>query len=125
MEDDDTFCLPETRVEILQRIRIWADSNDTKYIFWLCGWAGTGKSTIARTVVREYYDRKRLVASYFFLRGGGDAGNATKFVGTIARQLANKLPKFKEQLRKALSCKVIADDAQDPNEEWRGVVVSE
>jgi hypothetical protein len=43
------------------------------------------------------------VASYFFSRGGGDASNATKFVGTIAKQLAGKLPKFKELLREALS----------------------
>lgn len=43
------------------------------------------------------------MASYFFSRGGGDAGNATKFVGTIARQLAGKLPKFKKLLREALS----------------------
>ncbi|HEV3115583.1 MAG TPA: STM4015 family protein, partial [Gemmataceae bacterium] len=30
-----------------------------------------------------------------------------------------------KQLRKTLSCKVIADDAQDPDEEWHSVVVSE
>jgi adenylylsulfate kinase-like enzyme len=31
-----------------------APRDDERYIFWLCGWAGTGKSTIARTVAREY-----------------------------------------------------------------------
>jgi hypothetical protein len=43
------------------------------------------------------------VASYFFSRGGGDASNATKFVGSIAKQLAGKSPKFKKLLREALS----------------------
>jgi hypothetical protein len=62
-----------------------------------------GKSTIARTVARDYYDKDRTVASYFFSRGGGDASNATKFVGTIAKQLAGKSPEFKKLLRKALS----------------------
>jgi hypothetical protein len=33
--------------------------------------------------------------------------------------------KMVKQLRKALKCRVIADDGQDPDEEWRSVVVSE
>ena len=101
-KEDEPICLHGTRVGILDEIRAWINRKDKQHIFWLSGWAGTGKSTIARTVAREYYDKERLVASYFFSRGGDDAGNATKFVSTIARQLANKLPKFKEQLRKAL-----------------------
>jgi hypothetical protein len=102
-KEDDPLCLPGTRVGVLNEIRTWIDGEDKRHIFWLSGWAGTGKSTIARTVAREYYDRRRPVASYFFSRGGGDTGNATKFVGTIARQLADKLPKFKSLLREALS----------------------
>ncbi|OCL05397.1 hypothetical protein AOQ84DRAFT_322981, partial [Glonium stellatum] len=51
--------------------------------------AGTGKSTIARTVAREYDNQERLGASFFFSRGGGDVSHANKFVTTIARQLAN------------------------------------
>jgi hypothetical protein len=102
-KEDEPICLPGTRVGVLDEIRAWIDGEDKQHIFWLSGWAGTGKSTIARTVAREYYDRERLVASYFFSRGGGDASNATRFVGIIARQLANKLPKFEEQLPTALS----------------------
>jgi hypothetical protein len=30
-----------------------------------------------------------------------------------------------KRLQKTLKCRVVADDGQDPNEEWRGVVVSE
>ncbi len=33
--------------------------------------------------------------------------------------------KVVKQLQKTLKCRVIADDGQDPNEEWRSVVVSE
>lgn len=51
--------------------------------------AGTGKSTIARTVARTFFDQKRLGASFFFSRGAGDLGHATKFVTTLACQLAN------------------------------------
>jgi hypothetical protein len=49
--------------------------------------AGTGKTTIAHTVARGYFDNGRLAASFFFSRGGGDIGNARKFVTTIAVQL--------------------------------------
>jgi NACHT domain len=97
------YCLEDTRVDILNQIRKWIDGGDDRHIFWLSGWAGTGKSTIARTVARELYNRKRPVASYFFSRGGGDIGNATKFVSTIARQLADKLPKFKIILQETVS----------------------
>ena len=95
--------MPETRVGLLEYIRAWTDGNDKRHIFWLRGWAGTGKSTIARTVAREHYNKKRLVASFFFSRGDGDTGHAGKFVRTIAAQLAHKSPVFKDLLRKAIS----------------------
>jgi hypothetical protein len=54
--------------------------------------AGTGKSTIARTVADMFYTRKRLAASFFFSRGGGDVGSAGKFFTTVARQLGHISP---------------------------------
>ena len=102
-KDDDPLCLPETRVEVLQQIRTWADGVDGRYIFWLSGWAGTGKSTIARTIAREYYDKGCPMASFFFSRGGGDVSHAGKFVGTIAQQLAQRCDAFKSLLVEAIS----------------------
>ena len=102
-KEDDRLCYRDTRVEILQQIRAWADGDDGRYIFWLSGWAGTGKSTIARTIAREYYDRRCFMASFFFSRGGGDVGHVGKFVGTIAIQLAQRSAAFKSLLAKAIS----------------------
>lgn len=102
-KDDDPLCLPNTRVKVLQQIRTWADRDDGRYIFWLSGWAGTGKSTIARTIAREYYNKECFVASFFFSRGGGDVSHAGKFVGTIAAQLAQRSTAFKSLLVKAIS----------------------
>ena len=53
--------------------------------------AGTGNSTIARTIARTYSQQGRLAASFFFSRGGGDTSNASKFVTTIAMQLAEHI----------------------------------
>ncbi|KAK3985141.1 hypothetical protein QBC44DRAFT_405652 [Cladorrhinum sp. PSN332] len=66
------ICLENTRRILLDRIEEWADGDDDKSILWLKGMAGTGKSTIARTVARRYCDNGRLGASFFF-RGGGDS----------------------------------------------------
>jgi hypothetical protein len=73
----DSDCLPNTRVDLLQEIREWADGTDKRPIFWLRGLAGTGKSAIARTIAREYYERHRLAASFFFSKDiGGDVRHA-------------------------------------------------
>src|SRR5579862_2828960 len=87
----DPTCLPDTRVDLLRDIYSWADGQDERCIFWLNGLAGTGKSTIARTVARRCLDQKRLGASFFFSRGGGDVGHAGKFVTSIAWQLASSV----------------------------------
>ncbi|CZR62467.1 uncharacterized protein PAC_12364 [Phialocephala subalpina] len=83
--------LPDTRVDLLQEIYNWADRQDERCIFWLNGLAGTGKSTITRTVARRYFGQKCLGASFFFSRGGGDVGRADKFVTSIAMQLASSV----------------------------------
>ena len=49
-QEHGSFCLPDTRVELLRQIEDWADDFSTESIFWLNGMAGTGKSTISRTV---------------------------------------------------------------------------
>jgi replication-associated recombination protein RarA len=68
----------------VSRIYKWAEGEDERCIFWLNGLAGTGKSTIARIVAREYFEKRCLRASFFFTRGGGDIGHAGKFVTSIA-----------------------------------------
>ncbi|KAI9765710.1 MAG: hypothetical protein M1840_007143 [Geoglossum simile] len=95
-------CLDNTRVDLLQKIYSWADGQDEQYIFWLSGLAGTGKSTIARTVARKYSERKCLGASFFFSRGGSDVSHAVKFVTTIAVQLANNAPPLQRYICEAI-----------------------
>ncbi|KAJ5084974.1 vegetative incompatibility protein HET-E-1 [Penicillium argentinense] len=73
-------CLENTRRELLEEINQWADGPMTReHIYWLQGKAGTGKSTIARTVARNLAARDRLAASFFFKRDESDRGTARQF----------------------------------------------
>ncbi|PYH76604.1 NACHT and WD40 domain protein [Aspergillus uvarum CBS 121591] len=85
----EDYCLPDTRTDLLRHISTWAQSQD-QLIFWLNGMAGTGKSTIARTVAQSFQNQGLLGASFFFKRGEADRGNAKRFVSTLARQLIIK-----------------------------------
>ena len=64
--------------------------------------AGTGKSTVSRTVARRWNDKKRLGASFFFSCGQGDLANASKFFATLACQLAHTQPSLATPIREAI-----------------------
>jgi NACHT domain len=88
----DARCHHKTRIELRNQIKQWTSDPQGKSIFWLCGVAGTGKSTIARTVAQTFADEEVLAASFFFKRGGGDRGNARRFFSTLARQMVVTIP---------------------------------
>ena len=99
---DEIQCLQGTRTELLQQIMEWVISPSPKSIFWLKGMAGTGKSTISRTVARSLKDTNRLGASFFFKRGEGDRGNAKKFFPTLTRQLMLRISGLRSGVQEAL-----------------------
>jgi len=98
----DARCHPETRVDLLSQIKQWALDPQDKCIFWLNGMAGTGKSTISRTVAQSFAYGCKLGASFFFKRGEGDRGNARRFFTTITAQLVVKLPALIPHVRDAI-----------------------
>jgi hypothetical protein len=95
-------CLPGTRTELLCRINTWTLDPQGKRIFWLCGKAGIGKSTISRTVAEALDKDGRLKASFFFKRGRADRSHAELFFPTIAKQLADKFPDLGHAIAAAL-----------------------
>ncbi|CAG8932927.1 unnamed protein product [Penicillium salamii] len=101
MNQHQDECLPGTRTELLLQINEWAVSAG-KMIFWLNGMAGTGKSTIARSMARSFKQANILGASFFFRRGQGDLGNATRFISSITRQLLTHVPQLLPGVRKAI-----------------------
>jgi hypothetical protein len=121
-KEDSSTCLPNTRVGLLKEIYNWVDSEDERCIFWLNGLAGTGKSTIARTVARRYFEQKRLGASFFFSRGGGDVSHAGKFFTSIAVQLAYNAPSFRRYISEAVKEQIdIANHSL--HDQWRHLVL--
>lgn len=95
-------CLTGTRTELISQIDQWATSPQGRCIFWLNGMAGTGKSTISRTVARSFSKRELLGASFFFKRGEADRGNARRLFPTLAKQLASSIPELGSHLRQTV-----------------------
>jgi hypothetical protein len=87
----------------LNNIMTWArrrsDNNgDDKFVYWLNGIAGTGKTTIARTIAHTCTEEGILGASFFLsISDGGDRASARTFVTSVARQLANISPALRER----------------------------
>ncbi|KAL4867481.1 hypothetical protein BDV12DRAFT_186654 [Aspergillus spectabilis] len=95
-------CLPGTRTDLLNSIMKWALSPHGKCIFWLNGMAGTGKSTISRTIARMLKNANHLGASFFFKRGEGDRGNAKKIFPTLIRQLMLRISGLRSGVQKII-----------------------
>jgi ankyrin repeat protein len=103
LREHDPQCLPGTQDDLIQQIMTWSENPNGVHIFWLNGMAGTGKSTIARTLAHAFASRKRLGASFFFSRSQSDLCHATKFFTTIAAQLANRSPTLRRCIFEAIA----------------------
>ena len=91
---DGPECQKDTRVSILDQITAWANGVTSETIFWLQGPAGTGKSTISRTLAHSLRDNGQLAAGYFFKRGEEDRNDTARLFTTIASQLIDTIPHF-------------------------------
>jgi hypothetical protein len=93
-EQHNSGCLKNIRVALLAQIAAWIEDENAKTIFWLNGMAGTGKSTISRTVAASAQGRDKLGATFFFKQGETDRGGLVKFFTTLARHLAANQPAY-------------------------------
>jgi hypothetical protein len=105
-ENQHDECLPGTRIELLREVEEWATSSHGKCIFWLNGMAGTGKSTISRTVASRLKAKRSLGASFFFKRGEEDRGSTKRLFPTLIEQLVTSIPQLTPSIQNA-----IEDDA--------------
>ncbi|KAL6811920.1 vegetative incompatibility protein HET-E-1 [Trichoderma camerunense] len=118
----DPRCHPRTRLNVLAEIYNWFEDPHGKCIYWLCGMAGTGKSTISRTVAEYLAEKKVPCASFFFKKGEGDRGGATLFFTTIAAQLVQQLPCIVPHVRAAIEADMNISD-KTKNEQFEKLIL--
>lgn len=101
-EQHNPTCLQETRVDLLHAISSWIQDPQAPSIFWLSGMAGTGKSTISRTVAQSVSTNGMLGCSFFFKRGESDRDGVSKLFTTLASQLAARVPALAPLIKSAI-----------------------
>jgi hypothetical protein len=95
-------CLPGTRKQLLNEIMDWF-ADDGPSVYWLRGLAGTGKTTIARSVADLAEQQGLLGASFFFSRTDTARQRAGAVLPTIAYQLAKWRPALRQPLCEAIN----------------------
>ncbi|KAF5344466.1 hypothetical protein D9758_014162 [Tetrapyrgos nigripes] len=102
-------CIEGTRKEILDNIMNWAGdgSSTTMTGYWMCGMAGTGKSTIAQSVCLGLKRKGLLGGEFFCSRQIEECHDYHKVIPTIAYQLASRNAKYQQAL-----CDVLNEDLQ-------------
>ncbi|RGP70149.1 vegetative incompatibility het-e-1 [Fusarium sporotrichioides] len=103
-EERNAKCLPNTRESVLKEVELWVKdtTEQSKTVFWLNGMAGTGKSTISRTISQLLSQDGRLGATFFFKRGEADRGGISKMMPTIAHQLVMNQPALRPYVHAAV-----------------------
>ena len=91
-------CLKGTRGAVLDGIELWAQDFGRSPVYWLNGLAGTGKSTIAKTIAERLFAGDQLGASFFCSRDFEDRRNLQLIFPTLAVQLARRYTKFRSIL---------------------------
>ena len=99
--DDQQGCLQGTQEIILEVIKSWAKDSNGPPIFWLNGPVGTGKSTIAQSVL-EWCDAHNQLASPFFCTHNTNDHSNIHLIFTLAIQLAQRHPKVQSTLASLL-----------------------
>jgi len=79
----------------LNTIELWVRDPTNSPVYWLNGLAGTGKSTIAKTIAERLFADGKLGGSFFCSRDFEDRRNLQLISPTLATQLARKYPEFR------------------------------
>jgi hypothetical protein len=99
-------CLPDTRQDLLKSITDWLTTpSPDQNIFWLCGLAGSGKSTIATTIAEYFRELGRLGAFMFFDRKNPSSSEPAAVVPTLCHKLAS----FDPTIRAAVCAQIERD----------------
>lgn len=90
-------CTPGTRTQILEDIEKWVLTSADQ-VYWMAGMAGTGKSTIAKSMCEKLEENEMLAGAFFCSRQVEACHDYVKIIPTIASQLAYYSCTFAENL---------------------------
>ncbi|EMD31452.1 hypothetical protein CERSUDRAFT_100308 [Gelatoporia subvermispora B] len=94
-------CMQDTRVALLDELKVWSLDSAAPRIFWLDGMAGTGKSAIARSLCL-ILRRAGIFGGSFFCSRGTNRDDIKRIIPTLAVSLAYQFPAYKWALLKVL-----------------------
>ena len=115
-------CLEGTRVELLNEILAWSRQPTGPCIYWLNGVAGSGKSSIAKSVAYRFRKEKCLGATFFFLRNDTDRGNAKRFFTTLAVQLCTEIPALQSPILDVLNGD-LSIPGKELQQQWKDLIL--
>ncbi|EDQ98896.1 uncharacterized protein LACBIDRAFT_398050 [Laccaria bicolor S238N-H82] len=92
-------CMPGTRVDVLTDIKAWVNDPSMPNILWLSGSPGSGKTTIASTVVASF---EHLSGQFFFHRDQTEFQNPDNLWRCLALDLAQGNSALKISIAQAL-----------------------
>lgn len=101
-------CISGTRVQILDKFRNWVTIACTQttlltsQVFWIHGLAGTGKTSIAFSIVEEYKKTGQLAANFFCSRDDPECSDPGMVFPTLASQLCSFFPPLREPVAAVL-----------------------
>ncbi|KIK61842.1 hypothetical protein GYMLUDRAFT_114124, partial [Collybiopsis luxurians FD-317 M1] len=96
-------CAQGTRVQILADIEKWANNSDTILGYWICGMAGTGKSTITKSMCLILEDKDLLAGSFFCSQQIPECRDYQFMIPTLAYHLGHYSKEFNMHLRRVLT----------------------
>ncbi|PVF93849.1 WD40 repeat-like protein [Serendipita vermifera] len=94
-------CLKGTRTAVLDEIRSWAVDPKSKPVFALVDQAGTGKSTIAASMVDEWSKSWRMGAQFHFTKPA--IVTAESLATTLCRGIAERIPEIRGRITTAIN----------------------
>ncbi|KAF9035823.1 hypothetical protein BJ165DRAFT_1395390 [Panaeolus papilionaceus] len=102
---DQTKCCAGTRTLLLQRLENWlaVPGNARRLLTWLDGPMGSGKTAVARTMAERVSANNKLVGTFIFRRGQPGRNDATRFVTTLAYQMALSIPLVRPHIEHQLN----------------------
>ncbi|KAI6024326.1 hypothetical protein EDC04DRAFT_278657 [Pisolithus marmoratus] len=95
-------CLPNTRMDVIGDIYDWATTPTRPSVFWLHGFPGAGKSTIATSIANLFRQQRRLGAFTFFTRGVEARSDPAALIRTIAYQLGEFDPRICDAISRVI-----------------------